>query len=111
MGDLKQNQFDGLWYGEDGKRWMEDQDQEVGGVNDWYQRPALDKLKQNKFDGLYYGEDGQRWMEDQDNDVAGINNWYQQDSVPYCTSYECKIRSSADSEPVKETDWKLEPQA
>jgi hypothetical protein len=111
LASLKFNKFDGLYHAADGSKWMADQDNEVGGVNSWYARPAIDTLKQNKFDGLYYGEDGQRWMEDQDQAVEGVNNWYQRDSVPYCTSYECKTRSSADSEPVREADWKLEPNA
>ena len=108
---LKFNKFDGLYHAADGSKWMADQENEVGGVNSWIARPALDTLKQNQFDGLYYGEDGQRYMEDQDQEVGGVNNWYQRDSVPYCTSYECKTRSSADSEPVREADWKLEPKA
>lgn len=84
-------------------------------INAQAEKPDLTTLKLNKFDGLYHAADGSKWMADQDNEVGGVNSWFarpameQRDSVPYCTSYECKIRSSADSEPVKETDWKLEP--
>jgi hypothetical protein len=32
---LKQNQFNGLYYDQEGKKWFQNEDLEVGGVNEW----------------------------------------------------------------------------
>lgn len=77
--DAKQNKFTGEYVDSEGNRWFADEPElQVGGANNWAQRPESDEAKQNVFDGLYYGQDGKQYFWDQKRDgvdieVGGVN--------------------------------------